>query len=117
MVPLADDAADTRAPGPDNAQATSLMPGASADDHRETPIFVRSEPSLLLQGCVLAIMNADQNEPVEAVRDAAVLGFVYVVEVEDKKRRMKVLGPVMGRLPAKPSLWGSWPEPIAYLTH
>lgn len=39
------------------------------------------------------------------------MGFVYVAEVDEKKRRMRVLAPVTTRIggPEKVAVWGSWP--------
>jgi len=60
--------------------------------------------------CMLAVMYASVSDSQETVRDASVMGFVYVAEVDDKKRRMKVLAPMNTRITERPMIWGSWPE-------
>ncbi|KAI9821526.1 MAG: Cleavage polyadenylation factor subunit clp1 [Phylliscum demangeonii] len=74
------------------------------------------EPTVALQNCVLAIMHASAGDAAADIRDAPVLGFVYVAEVDEKRRKVKILSPVPGRLPARPLLWGcDWPEPAMNL--
>lgn len=91
------------------------MPGGHDEEDGEPALFDRVEPSSLMQNCVLAIMHADVNDSHEAIRDASVMGFVYVAEVDEKRRKMKVLAPVSGRLPLRPLVWASWPEPAVNL--
>jgi polyribonucleotide 5'-hydroxyl-kinase len=75
----------------------------------------RIEPSLALQNGLLAVTHADANASAEQIRDASVLCYVYVADVDDKKRRMKLLSPINGRIPAKAIVWGAWPEPVSGL--
>jgi polyribonucleotide 5'-hydroxyl-kinase len=39
------------------------------------------------------------------IRDASILGFLYVVEVEEKKGRLRVLAPLSGRVPGVAMRW------------
>ena len=59
-----------------------------------------------MQNALLAIVTAEPNDFVEAVRDSSVLGFVFVAEVDEKKRRLRVLAPMSGRLPRRVMIWG-----------
>ncbi len=68
-----------------------------------------------MQNSVLAIMHADPNDSQENIRDASVIGFVYVADVDEKRKKMKVLAPVSGRLPARAIVWGRWPEAVGDL--
>lgn len=96
-----------------SAMNAALLPGGVADLTMSAPILQRvSEMDAELHGSVLAIMNADPSVPLEQIRAASVIGFVHVVEVDDKKRRLKLLAPLSGRLPRRTLLWGSWPEQI-----
>jgi polyribonucleotide 5'-hydroxyl-kinase len=88
----------------------SLLPGGAEDEGVAPPIFEKMEPTPMMQNAILAIMYANLNDPEEDIRDASVMGFVYVADVDEKKRKVKVLAPVSGRLPAKPFVWGTWPE-------
>ena len=72
----------------------------------------------MLQGAVLAVVHVPGDGvgiAEEEVRDASVLGFLYVVEVDEKRRRLKVLSPVAGRVPSRVVVWGSWPEGVGDL--
>lgn len=87
---------------------SSFLPGG--EEEVESPIFDRVEPSSQMLHCVMAVMYAGTHDALEVIRDASVMGFVYVAEVDDKKRRLRVLAPVSGKIGDRPLLWGSWPE-------
>lgn len=65
-----------------------------------------------MQNGILAIMHADANDTPENIRDATVIGFVYVAEVDEKKKKLRVLAPLSGRLPNRAMIWGAWPDSI-----
>ncbi|KAH7031414.1 Pre-mRNA cleavage complex II protein Clp1-domain-containing protein [Microdochium trichocladiopsis] len=75
----------------------------------------RVEPSLMMQNCTLAVMYASVHDPPDTIRDANVMGFVYVADVDEKRKKLKILAPVSARLGDRPLLWGSWPEPMVSL--
>jgi polyribonucleotide 5'-hydroxyl-kinase len=60
--------------------------------------------------CIFAVMYATLRDSQETIRDASVMGFVYVAEVDEKKRRLKILAPLNTRITDRPMIWGSWPE-------
>ncbi|KAK6506473.1 Cleavage polyadenylation factor subunit clp1 [Arthrobotrys conoides] len=63
------------------------------------------------ENLIVAVLQVDAKDAgVKEVSESAVLGFVFVQEVDEKERRMKVLSPVPGRVPAKALLVGKWPE-------
>ncbi|KAK6524457.1 Cleavage polyadenylation factor subunit clp1 [Arthrobotrys megalospora] len=63
------------------------------------------------ENLIVAVLQVDAKEAgAKEVGESAVLGFVFVQEVDEKERRMKVLSPVPGRVPAKALLVGKWPE-------
>lgn len=94
------------------ALLTSLLPGGEAEDSTAPSIFDQVSPSPQMQNSILAIVRADPNDSQENIRDACVLGFIYVAEVDEKKKKMKILAPISGRLPHQAMIWGSWPESI-----
>lgn len=65
-----------------------------------------------MQNSIIAVSQADPNDTQENIRDASILGFLYIAEVDDKRKKVKVLAPLSGRLPNKAMIWGSWPESI-----
>ncbi|KAI8629313.1 Pre-mRNA cleavage complex II protein Clp1-domain-containing protein [Xylariaceae sp. FL1651] len=75
----------------------------------------KAEPSLMLQNCVLAVACASVRDAPDTIRDANVMGFVYVADVDEKRRRLRILAPVSARLGDRPLLWGSWPEHMVNL--
>lgn len=98
-----------------SAILTSLLPGGEAEDLKTPSIFDKISPSPQMQNSILAIVRADPNDSQENIRDACVLGFIYVAEVDEKKKKMKILAPISGRLPHQAMIWGSWPEDIGGL--
>ena len=88
----------------------SLLPGGEADDASSHAIFDRVQPSTDMQSCILAVVQADPNDTLDGIRDASVIGFVYVAEVDEKKRKIRVLAPISGPVPRKAMVWGLWPE-------
>lgn len=89
------------------------MPGDSTENNMSTAIFDKVQPSPQMQNALVAIVHADPNDTQENIRDASVIGFIYVAEVDEKRKKMKVLAPLSGRLPSKAMIWGSWPEGVA----
>ena len=101
----------------------SLLPGGEADDDDDDAaaadgrqdLFERVPPSAEMQTCVLAVVQAEPNDSLDGIRDASVVGFVYVAEVDEKKRKVRVLAPMAGRVPRKAMVWGLWPEGVGEL--
>ena len=97
----------------------SLLPGGNSDDPSAegrasaSDLFEHVEPSPQLQHALLAIVNAEPRAGPEAVRaGASVVGFVHVADVDDQRRRLRLLAPLGGRLPRSVLVWGSWPEDV-----
>ena len=63
-----------------------------------------------MQNAILAIVHADPHDSHETIRDASVIGFIYVAEVDEKRKKLRILAPLSGRLPNKAIVWGVWPE-------
>lgn len=73
-------------------------------------MFERVSASPQLQNAVLAIMQAEPTDSQDNIRDASVIGFIYVAEVDETKNKLRILTPASGRLPNKAMIWGVWPE-------
>ena len=95
-----------------NEDVSSFLPGDYEPDGLDsTSVFERMVvPTGQMQNAILAVMHAEPNESSEAIRDASVMGFVYVAEVDESKKKVKVLAPLSGRLPNKAMIWAKWPE-------
>lgn len=115
----------------DSAFDATFLPGGAADDDdandhrgaagpprlftRVTPLAPGATLPPALANAVLAVKYAAPNEPDEAIRDASVMGYLYVADVDEAKRKLRILAPVGGRLPARALVWGSWPEGVGDL--
>jgi polyribonucleotide 5'-hydroxyl-kinase len=60
-------------------------------------------------------MYASPRDAPDTIRAASVMGFVYVADVDETRRKLKILAPVSGRLGDRPLIWGQWPEPFINL--
>ncbi len=83
------------------------MPGG---EEGQKQLYEKVEPNSLMLHCMLAIMYASTNDSQDTVRDASVMGFVFVTEVDEKRRRIKVLAPMNTKIVDRPMIWGTWPE-------
>jgi polyribonucleotide 5'-hydroxyl-kinase len=106
------------------ASDCKLLPHATAAKHTLTldpdsthggDTMIREEPSSLLQHWTLAVMHAGLRDSPGTVRAASVMGFVYVADVDEERRKVRLLSPVGGRLGDRPLVAGRWPEPFMNL--
>lgn len=68
---------------------------------------------MALENTLLAITHAAPNASPSEIRDASIMGFLYVVDVDDKKGKIRVLAPVGGRVPPRAITWGRrWPGEV-----
>ncbi|KAK5658349.1 hypothetical protein OQA88_2325 [Cercophora sp. LCS_1] len=79
------------------------------------PVLEPAEISHDMSNWTLAVMNASVNDPPETIRQAPITGFIAIADVDEDRRRLKVLSPVSGRLGNQPLVWGRWPEPYINL--
>lgn len=113
---------------PNSALKDAFDPGADDDDDLYEPssvanpiaasgisLYEKVTPSGLLQNSLLAVTFARATDGLDGVRDAAVMGYVYVAEVDESKKKIKLLSPVGGRAPGTALVWGQWPEEVASL--
>ncbi|KAI5868371.1 Clp1-domain-containing protein [Durotheca rogersii] len=91
------------------------MSAAPEDDIYSDAMIEKVEPSLMMQNCILAVLYASIHDPADTIRDSNVMGYAYVADVDEKRRKLKILAPVNARLGDRPLLWGSWPEPMVSL--
>jgi polyribonucleotide 5'-hydroxyl-kinase len=95
------------------AHANTFLPGGV--EETDQGLYKKVEPNTSMQHCILAIMYASVSDSQETIRDASVMGFVYVAEVDETKRRLRVLAPMTTRITDRPMIWGSWPEAVVTL--
>ncbi|KAI4866817.1 Clp1-domain-containing protein [Hypoxylon rubiginosum] len=90
-------------------------PSTLNDDIYSDTMLEKIEPSLMIQNCILAVVYASIYDSADTIRDSNLMGYVYVSEVDEKRRKLKILAPVSARLGDRPLIWGSWPEPMVSL--
>jgi polyribonucleotide 5'-hydroxyl-kinase len=95
--------------------ATIAAPAVSSN--ASSSILEKATPSNLMTNSLLAVTFAQPNASIEQIRDAAVMGYVYVAEVDEVKRKVKLLSPVGGAAPRNAMLWGEWPESVVNLVN
>jgi hypothetical protein len=54
---------------------SELLP---AGEELKQPLYIRTEPSVLLQHSILAVLHANLDDTEEALAESTVMGFVYV---------------------------------------
>jgi polyribonucleotide 5'-hydroxyl-kinase len=69
-----------------------------------------------LANTLLAITHAPANASPAEVRDASIMGFLYVADVDVEKGKIRVLAPVGGRMPPRAIVWAKrWPGELVGL--
>ena len=99
----------------------ALRPGGDSDDERDAKggilladkdIYTYTQPSPSLQNAIMALLHAEPNAPQASIRDASVKGFVYVVDVDMEKSKLRILAPVAGRLEPCAMVWAGEREGV-----
>lgn len=99
------------------ANAGGQMDAEMADDAYK-PGFGDLEavaPSNEMLGRLCAIKFADDKSDEASVRDAAVMGFAYVAEVDEAKKRVRFLAPHPQRWGERALVFGGWPGVVVDL--
>ncbi|KAK4544389.1 hypothetical protein LTR36_004280 [Oleoguttula mirabilis] len=107
-----------------SSDASNTSTGFGADDDDYTPNFgttgsdgdfEKVTPSAAMTGSLIAIKFCPASSDGDAVRDSAVMGFLYVAEVDEARKKMRFLAPHPQRWGDRALVWGSWPEVVADL--
>ncbi|KAF2708903.1 pre-mRNA cleavage complex II protein-like protein Clp1 [Pleomassaria siparia CBS 279.74] len=77
-----------------------------------TTIYERVTPSSMIQNSLLAITTASANDKHETIRDSSVRGYIYVADVDDVKKKVRLLSPQPGHTPPNAMILGSFPEDV-----
>jgi len=104
--------------------ANNVSSFAGEDDDDYTPnlgttslnaTFENITPSLAMTGSLLAIKFCPGSSDEVTVRDSAVMGFLYVADVDENRKKVRFLAPHPQRWGDRALVWGSWPEAVADL--
>jgi polyribonucleotide 5'-hydroxyl-kinase len=85
---------------------------SSHSSSAESKIYEKITPSSAIQNSLLAITTAAVNDRQEVIRDSSVKGYIYVAEVDELKKKIKVLSPQPGGVPGNAMVLGGWPEGV-----
>jgi polyribonucleotide 5'-hydroxyl-kinase len=75
-------------------------------------LFEKVAPNESMQNQLLAITTASPNDPHAVIRDSSIRGYVYVADVDEAKKKIKLLSPLPGQTPASALILGNWPEAV-----
>jgi polyribonucleotide 5'-hydroxyl-kinase len=100
--------------------ASSFLPGTD-DDVPSTHVrswqalYESTPPTVAMHNALLVLKHTPQSSSSsqDGIRDAPVIGYVYVADVEEKTKKLRLLSPVGGRLPPGPVVWGTWDGGLA----
>ena len=110
----------------DNDGMPSFAPGADDDDDdydipyanksSSYAIFEKVKPTTAMTGSLVAIKSCSGTSDEDAVRDSAVMGFLYVAEVDETRKKVRFLAPHLQRWGDRALVWGhGWPEAVGDL--
>jgi polyribonucleotide 5'-hydroxyl-kinase len=96
---------------------SSSVPGGANDNEFLLPLKKFTQPpTLALANSLIAITHVPPNAQITDIRDSSIMGFVYVADVDADKKKVRVLAPVGGRMPARALVWGkNWPGEVVGL--
>lgn len=109
-----DDDNDSFLPGGLDDDSTPALPGlGSKVALPASQIYERmTAPVAAMGGSILAVLNCDPEADQGAIRDASVMGFLYVTDTDEARGRISLLSPVAGRVPNRAIVWAGWPEGV-----
>jgi polyribonucleotide 5'-hydroxyl-kinase len=75
-------------------------------------IYTRVTPTAALQNSLLAITTASPTDSQDVIRDSSVKGYIYVADVDEAKKKVRILSPQPGMIPGNAMVLGTWPEDV-----
>lgn len=107
-IPNTNDTTTTTTTTTDNINDTNIL---------TTPLKkLPPPPPTNLANSLLAITHAPTHASPAEIRDASIMGFLYVADVDADKGKVRVLAPMGGRVPPRAVVWGrKWPGEVVGL--
>ncbi|GAB7355091.1 hypothetical protein MBLNU459_g5675t1 [Dothideomycetes sp. NU459] len=105
-----------------SASKLSFLPGMD-DDDEDAPsssqslsaMYEKVTPGQGMVNGIVAIKFCPGNSAHETIRDSTVMGFVYVAEVDETRKKVRFLAPHPSRWGDRALVFGSWPEGVGDL--
>lgn len=66
----------------------------------------------MMVNSLLAITSASAGDKQDVIRDSSVKGYMYVADIDEAKKRVKLLSPQPGQVPGNAMVLGSFPEDV-----
>jgi polyribonucleotide 5'-hydroxyl-kinase len=78
----------------------------------QTEIYERIAPASFIQNSLLAVTTSAANEKQDIIRDSSVRGYLYVADVDETKKKVRLLSPQPGQTPSNAIVYGTFPEDV-----
>ncbi|KAK9236802.1 Pre-mRNA cleavage complex II protein Clp1-domain-containing protein [Lipomyces kononenkoae] len=88
--------------------SSSALPIGSDESTALLSLVTKVEVSPALQNAILAVLYATAKDSEDDIAEASVMGFVLILDVDETKKKLKVLMPIQARLPSQVFLMGSY---------
>lgn len=75
-------------------------------------IYEKISPSTQIQNSLLAVTTAAANDNHASIRDSSITGYVYIADVDEAKRKIRLVSPQPGHIPSTALVLGSFPEDV-----
>ncbi|KAJ4301664.1 Cleavage polyadenylation factor subunit clp1 [Kalmusia sp. IMI 367209] len=93
--------------------------GGGYDDNNvyggSVDIYEKITPSGEIVNKLLAITSASASDKHDVIRDSSIRGYMYVADIDEAKKRVKLLSPQPGHVPPNAVIMGSFPEDVPAL--
>ncbi|KAK5107889.1 hypothetical protein LTR62_000599 [Meristemomyces frigidus] len=105
----AEEEEDDYDPYTDNPTTTASGSGTS------NAFFEKVTPSVAMTASLIAIKFCPANSDESTIRDSAVMGFLYVADVDEGRKKVRFLAPHPQGWGNRALVWGGWPEAVVDL--
>ncbi|KAK9374531.1 Pre-mRNA cleavage complex II protein Clp1-domain-containing protein [Lipomyces chichibuensis] len=88
--------------------SSSALPIGSDETTALLSLVTKVEVSPALQNAILAVLYASAKDSEDDIAEASVMGFVNISDIDETKKKVKVLMPIQARLPSQVLFMGSY---------
>lgn len=101
--------------GADALEASFLPGGEDEESEIKTKLGGLEKTAVTgkMMHSLVAVVYASPTDKPDVVRDASVMGFCYIADVNEKTQKVRILAPLSGKLGDRPLVWGRFPEAAA----
>lgn len=102
---------ETLAPSSQTADFSDLHIFRLADE-QEGGQYEKIAVDADLKNKILAVTMAGPKDGHAVIRDSSIRGYLYVAEVDEVRKKVRLLSPQPGQTPGTAMVVGSWPEAV-----